>query len=249
MAIIKKDNPLSEHTYNKQIAFHYAAYRPALHSLILSEALSPQFAESKLNTGLDIGCGTGLSSIALAEYCNDVIGIDPSEDMLNQATKHPSVRYLLGSGSAISLPDNSVDVVSFAGVLSYTNDAKTMKELRRVCRSDAILIVYDFEVSIDDIMAIVLPSYYSRKSSYNHAENLECWEGIDTLTSRSKQVEFEASPKQSAHILLSDSARFAEFTKIFNSKNPYSKLVKKLEASNLENCLQAKIYFTLHRLR
>ena len=61
--------------YDQITAFHYAAYRPLLHSKILNEYFDEN---GKQNIGLDIGCGTGHSSVALAKYCHKVFGIDPS---------------------------------------------------------------------------------------------------------------------------------------------------------------------------
>ncbi len=58
--------------YDDQIARHYAAYRPPLHQLIINEALENQLFE----VGLDIGCGTGCSAIALADRCRQVFGVD-----------------------------------------------------------------------------------------------------------------------------------------------------------------------------
>ncbi|MEE9376253.1 MAG: class I SAM-dependent methyltransferase [Rhizobiaceae bacterium] len=238
---------MSDHTYNEQVAFHYAAYRPALHEQILAEALTSQTMKT-MKTGLDIGCGTGRSTIALAKYCNNIIGIDPSQDMLNRTTLDKSVRYLLGRGSDIPMPDKSVDVVTFAGVLSYTNNAQTIDELRRVCVPNALIIAYDFEILLDDIIAAVLPYFNPKISDYNHAENLEGERGVKTITSHSKQVEFVAGPKQAAHILLSDSKRFSALTKAFDSKDPFPQLVKRLVKLNLNNSLVAQLYYSVHRL-
>jgi ubiquinone/menaquinone biosynthesis C-methylase UbiE len=51
--------------YDQVTAGHYAAYRPALHSLILRRVFSD--ADS-FDVGLDGGCGTGHSAIALAAH-------------------------------------------------------------------------------------------------------------------------------------------------------------------------------------
>ena len=52
----------SEH-YDSFTAMHYAAYRPPLHEVILDKTI-----EGKFDLGLDVGCGTGTSSIALASF-------------------------------------------------------------------------------------------------------------------------------------------------------------------------------------
>ncbi len=65
--------------YNQAVAEHYAAFRPPLHQLILKKLLNPG---ERLQSGLDIGSGTGYSAIALSGYCDHVIGLDPSESMI-----------------------------------------------------------------------------------------------------------------------------------------------------------------------
>src|SRR5699024_11326965 len=69
--------PISNSTaYSDLLAYHYSAYRPPLHALILKRLLAP---ENSFQTGVDIGCGTGYSARALAPYCEHVYGVDPSQ--------------------------------------------------------------------------------------------------------------------------------------------------------------------------
>ena len=63
---------------------------------------------------LDIGCGTGRSSVALAEFCGHVVAIDPSQEMLDAATPHRKITFSQGAGERIPLPNRSIDIVTFA---------------------------------------------------------------------------------------------------------------------------------------
>jgi SAM-dependent methyltransferase len=69
----------------------------------------------RLNTILDLGCGTGRFSEALAAFFNaEVVGVDPSKKMLEQAQRKlrdRRVRYLHGCGEAIPLLNDSVDLI------------------------------------------------------------------------------------------------------------------------------------------
>ena len=76
--------------YDNITAYHYSVYRPALHLPILESCLEGKYFEK----GLDIGCGTGHSSIALANFCNEIVGLDPSSDMLNKTIFDKKVNYL-----------------------------------------------------------------------------------------------------------------------------------------------------------
>jgi len=60
--------------YNVNVAYHYQAYRPDLHLPILQSVLGTQ----RVAAGLDIGCGTGQSALALAHFCTRVTGLEPA---------------------------------------------------------------------------------------------------------------------------------------------------------------------------
>lgn len=90
---------------------------------------------------LDLGCGTGRFSEALAVYFDaEVIGVDPSKKMLAQARSKPSrsrVRYEPGRGESIPLPDNSVDLIFMSMIFHHFDDSKlAARECRRVLRED-----------------------------------------------------------------------------------------------------------------
>lgn len=81
--------------YDRAIATHYSAYRPPLHDIILEYVL---LENEIFSVGLDVGCGTGYSAIALTKYCSQVHGIEPSSSMLQEAIedeKLPIIRVLV----------------------------------------------------------------------------------------------------------------------------------------------------------
>lgn len=88
---------------------------------------------------LDLGCGTGRYSSALAEHFGaDVYAIDPSERMLEQARRkrHPRVRYERAPGEQLPLSDGSVDLVFMSMVFHHFDDPVTVAhECHRVLRS------------------------------------------------------------------------------------------------------------------
>src|SRR5437660_11255200 len=79
------------------------------------DTVSSYLKAGEVNSILDLGCGTGRFSHALAAHFDaEVIGIDPSEKMLEQAQGKQldaSVRYRIGRAEAIPLPDDSVDLI------------------------------------------------------------------------------------------------------------------------------------------
>lgn len=102
--------------------------------------------KQRFNTILDLGCGTGRFSESLAAHFDaEVIGIDPSEKMLDQARsklRDHRVRYQSGCGEAIPLPDKSVDLIFMSMSFHHFNDQKrAARECRRVLRDGAVAIL------------------------------------------------------------------------------------------------------------
>jgi ubiquinone/menaquinone biosynthesis C-methylase UbiE len=94
----------------------------------------------RIKTILDLGCGTGRFSEALAvRFDAEVIGIDPSTKMLDQARgkQHDArIRYEPGHGESIPLPSNSVDLIFMSMVFHHFENPKLVaSECRRVLRT------------------------------------------------------------------------------------------------------------------
>ena len=108
--------------------------------------VSSHVKDQPIQTILDLGCGTGRFSEALAvRFDAEVIGIDPSKKMLEQArSKQPDrrIRYEHGRGESIPLPDNSVDLIFMSMIFHhFDNPALAALECRRVMRDEGTTIV------------------------------------------------------------------------------------------------------------
>lgn len=104
--------------------------------------VSSHVRDQRTKTILDLGCGTGRFSEALAVHFDaEVIGIDPSRKMLEQAQgkrRDRRIRYQPGSGESIPVPDNSVDLVFMSMIFHHLDDpALAARECRRVLRDQA----------------------------------------------------------------------------------------------------------------
>jgi 2-polyprenyl-6-hydroxyphenyl methylase/3-demethylubiquinone-9 3-methyltransferase len=93
---------------------------------------------------LDLGCGGGFMSEALAQRGAHVTGIDPSVASLEAARKHAQsqdleIVYREGVGESIPLDAHSMDRVVCVDVLEHVQDVdKVLVEIHRVLRPHGI---------------------------------------------------------------------------------------------------------------
>ena len=102
--------------------------------------------EQRLNTILDLGCGTGRFSESLAAHFDaEVIGVDPSKKMLEQARRKlrdQRVRYEFGCGEEIPLPNDTVDLIFMSMSFHHFNDQKlAARECHRVLRHGGLALL------------------------------------------------------------------------------------------------------------
>ena len=100
-------------------------------------------------TILDIGCGMGREAFALADMKYSVVGIDITEEIINQVTqlslqKGYNIPFLLYDGYSLPFEDASFDVViiwaqTFGLLYGEENKQKFLKECRRVLKKDGLL--------------------------------------------------------------------------------------------------------------
>ncbi len=102
------------------------------------DVISRAIGDTAIATILDLGCGTGRYSGALAaRFGAWVIGVEPSQKMLAEAIRKTAVGVSLIRGNAESLPlaDESVDLVFISMVFHHFKDrAAAAQECRRVLR-------------------------------------------------------------------------------------------------------------------
>lgn len=89
---------------------------------------------------LDLGCGTGNAALLAARRGARVVGVDPTQRLLEIARREAAARdldaeFLAGDAAALPLDDGDVDVVvSVFGVIFAPDAAAAAAEIARVCR-------------------------------------------------------------------------------------------------------------------
>lgn len=93
---------------------------------------------------LDIGCGTGEFTAALAQAGAHPIGVDVAEAALERArSRHPELDFrLVPIDGPLPLEDGSFDLVWASEVIEHVADtAQWLSEVRRVLAADGRLLV------------------------------------------------------------------------------------------------------------
>ena len=95
---------------------------------------------------LDVGCGTGMGAVRLAERpeIEQVVGLDPSPPALAEARRRHGFPLVRGSALALPFAAGRFDVVTCFDVLQHLPDGRLHQaagELRRVLRPDGIAVL------------------------------------------------------------------------------------------------------------
>ena len=234
--------------YDQTTAFHYAAYRPSLHSLILKKCIG---ANEQFHSGLDIGCGTGLSAEALLLYCANVIGIDPSKEMLAQTVPTDNLRFLHFNGKKLSFDDAFFDIVTFAGSWYYAQSQQLLNEVIRVAKSPFKVIVYDFEIDLDPTLsALQINTSVNTPTPYNHEANFSNFTTGNLLVEQSKQevVYITITATNLAHVLLSSKDNYRLLETKFGEKHLFQLTKNSLPDQAKDHSLKAILYYTTYKL-
>ena len=111
---------------------------------------------------LDVGCGPGTILKDLGNYVLEVIGIEPTAELIElskaQDNLPENVRFQIGLVYEIPFEDNSFDVVHALQVIVHLEDpVKALREMLRVCKKDGYVCVKDGDLA----STVIYPEKYA----------------------------------------------------------------------------------------
>ena len=105
---------------------------------------------------VDVGCGDGFLTEALAERFDHVVAIDHSPERLRAAraaVKRPNVTFRMGEVDALPLEDGEADVLFLSMVLHHVPEiGAALREAHRVLRPGGRVIVADLTPHTEETM-------------------------------------------------------------------------------------------------
>lgn len=239
---------MMKHEYDVIIARHYAAYRPPLHQVILKRCFKER-VDSKFKFGLDVGCGTGQSSVALTDFCERVIAIDPSPEMLVMAKTNRRISYKTFDGKNIDLPEDHFDIVTFAGSLYYAKSQRLFDETLKVTKQDGLILIYDFEIVMDEFQDILESLENGSLGEYDHwmdFSGLDAY-GISKLFTQKDIIKISIAPEEMAHVLLAEPGVYQRLMVKNPKGDPYKALCEGLNSRSYSE-LPVNIFYTLYKV-
>jgi ubiquinone/menaquinone biosynthesis C-methylase UbiE len=124
------------------VGARYDRGRPFHHPRSLERILAIVGA-APVEHALDIACGTGMSTVALAAYASTVVGVDRSPEMLRAARRADGLDYLLASAERMPFVPQSFGAATCCSAVHWFDQEAFFGELHRVLGPSGWIGLYD----------------------------------------------------------------------------------------------------------
>ncbi|GHI00607.1 class I SAM-dependent methyltransferase [Neobacillus kokaensis] len=130
-----------------QVANSYARSREDI-PIALMESLQLRNIIFEGKKVADIGCGTGALTRKIAMRRADIVGVEPSENLLEQAkilnrVKNFMIPYFVGAAENTGLQDSQFDMVTVMRAWHWFDREKAIREMKRILKGNGTMIVID----------------------------------------------------------------------------------------------------------
>jgi ubiquinone/menaquinone biosynthesis C-methylase UbiE len=128
---------------SKSAAGRYYAGRPYYHPLVIERIRKFLSLDAPLARALDVGCGTGFSTIALKEIAREIVGVDASAEMVALAEKDARIEYFVATASQLPFAEDEFELITISQAFHWLDREKFLREAARALRTGGWLVVYD----------------------------------------------------------------------------------------------------------
>jgi len=119
--------------------------------LVIRDILNQLARQDRPKVVVDLGCGTGLSTRIWYDYADLVIGVDPSDDMREQAEAankklnldESKIKFIKGDSGKVNLESGTVDIVTCSQSLHWMEPTATFNEVSRLLGPGGVFAAID----------------------------------------------------------------------------------------------------------
>lgn len=125
-------------------ARYYRDYRPGYSDAAI-RYVRERFELDDAHRVLDLGCGTGQIAVPIAEFVDEILGMDPNGAMLREARARAveagrtNVEFVVGSDAQLEALRGSFDLATMGRSFHWMDQDRTLAELARLTGGVAIL--------------------------------------------------------------------------------------------------------------
>jgi ubiquinone/menaquinone biosynthesis C-methylase UbiE len=172
----------------------YDQNRPTPPSVLL-DILTQLLPMPQPSVVVDLGSGTGLSTMLWSERAQYVIGIEPNADMRAQAIckiEHhlfgAHLEFREGVAHQTGLPDKSADIVTCAQSFHWMEPTSTLAEIARILRPGGLFAAYDYDWpptlnwELEQVYQEVNERFEALEQERRFSHNLQRWPKDKHLT-------------------------------------------------------------------
>jgi ubiquinone/menaquinone biosynthesis C-methylase UbiE len=172
---------------------------------------------------IDLGCGTGRFTEPLAEQLGvSVIGVDPSQKMLQEAARHTRSRrvaYREGSAEAIPVGANVAAFIFMSNAIHHvTRLDQALQEMRRVLYPQGIVFIRNYSVenlpSLPYLQCFPEAMHISQEMLWPRSMMVEHFTARGFALLSQGTVRQEASPNVASYLRKIESRVYSDLTLI-----------------------------------
>lgn len=129
---------------HERVAVGYASARPNLHPEVFARVRKMIGSGPRFRRGLDVGCGTGMSSVALLDLAEAVVGLDGSFEMLRHARRASGVSYVASLAELPPFSAGCFDIIVACGSIAWIDGSRFLPRVADLLASGGWLVSLDF---------------------------------------------------------------------------------------------------------
>ena len=125
-----------------EAAERYHRYRPRYHHIPFRKLY--QHLGRRVGKALDVACGTGHSTLALAELAEQTVGLDISPAMLAEAKRRSNLQYIEGSAEQLPFPAQCFELINISMGVHWLDQTSFLNEAQRVLKPGGVLLIDNY---------------------------------------------------------------------------------------------------------